>query len=241
MVAKLSQQETGAGEGVEVLVNEPFENEQYGKGQYTKKIYHLGKRVPGWVKAIAPASALQLHEQAWNAYPYCRTELTCPFLAKFYIRIETWHKPGVGEIENVHSLTGKPLQKRVVDFIDIVTDKVKKVEPSEDPLTFHSQKTGRGPWAAGWQQSGIQPMMCAYKLVTCEFDYFGLQGKIENLVSSFERDLFLKSHRQLVCWMDEWHGLTIGDIRRIEEETKRRLEERLKDANAQSSGALAAE
>jgi hypothetical protein len=41
-VAKKSEQETTSGEGVEVIKNEPYENET-GKGQYTEKIYHLGR------------------------------------------------------------------------------------------------------------------------------------------------------------------------------------------------------
>lgn len=41
MVTKMQQQQTGGGEGVEVLINRPFENEEYGRGQYTSKIYHL--------------------------------------------------------------------------------------------------------------------------------------------------------------------------------------------------------
>lgn len=41
-VAKKSEQETYNGEGVEVLKNEPYEDEN-SKGQYTEKIYHLGR------------------------------------------------------------------------------------------------------------------------------------------------------------------------------------------------------
>lgn len=45
-VAEASKAETGGGEGVEVLKNEPFDNNplfngQYKSGQYTLKIYHL--------------------------------------------------------------------------------------------------------------------------------------------------------------------------------------------------------
>ncbi|KAJ1963334.1 hypothetical protein IWQ62_003248, partial [Dispira parvispora] len=39
-VAQASKNETGGGEGVEVVKNEPYDNEM-GKGQYTYKIYHL--------------------------------------------------------------------------------------------------------------------------------------------------------------------------------------------------------
>ena len=34
----------------------------------------------------------------------------------------------------------------------------------------------------------------------------------------FERKIFSKFNRQLFCWIDEWHGLTMVDIRRIENE-----------------------
>ena len=41
-VAEASKAETGGGDGVEVLQNEPFsDHAEYGTGQYTKKIYHL--------------------------------------------------------------------------------------------------------------------------------------------------------------------------------------------------------
>ena len=41
-VAKKSTQETSGGEGVEVIKNEPYEDAN-SKGQYTEKIYHLGR------------------------------------------------------------------------------------------------------------------------------------------------------------------------------------------------------
>ena len=41
-VAEASKNETGGGEGVEVITNEPYEGE-LGKGQYTHKIYHLAR------------------------------------------------------------------------------------------------------------------------------------------------------------------------------------------------------
>lgn len=43
-VAEASKNETGGGEGVEVIVNEPYEKDGE-KGQYTHKIYHLHKYV----------------------------------------------------------------------------------------------------------------------------------------------------------------------------------------------------
>ena len=82
-VAEASKNETGGGEGVEVLKNEPYDNVpllngKFCKGQYTYKIYHLASKVPGWIKMIAPTGSLEIHEEAWNAYPYCKTVLSNP-------------------------------------------------------------------------------------------------------------------------------------------------------------------
>ncbi len=54
-VARASMDETGGGEGVEVLQNEPYEdkpllNGRFTKGQYTNKIYHLESKVPSFIK-----------------------------------------------------------------------------------------------------------------------------------------------------------------------------------------------
>ena len=49
-VAQASKNETGGGEGIEVLKNEPYDNVpllggKFTKGQYTYKIYHLARYV----------------------------------------------------------------------------------------------------------------------------------------------------------------------------------------------------
>ena len=40
-----------------------------------------------------------------------------------------------------------------------------------------------------------------------------------------ERRLFTNFHRGMFCWTDQWHGLTMADIRLIEEKTKKELDE----------------
>lgn len=40
-----------------------------------------------------------------------------------------------------------------------------------------------------------------------------------------EKRIFTNFHRQLFCWIDRWVGLTMEDIRRMEEETQKELEE----------------
>ena len=77
---KNHQNETGGGEGVEVVKNEPYPEGEDAKkhslgrpGQYTHKLFHLESRVPSFIKMIAPKGSLTIDEKAWNAYPYCKT------------------------------------------------------------------------------------------------------------------------------------------------------------------------
>jgi phosphatidylinositol transfer protein alpha isoform len=51
---------------------------------------------------------------------------------------------------------------------------------------------------------------------------------VENVIRSQEIKVFTRTMRQLVCMMDEWDGLTMTDIRRMEEEAKAKLDEMIK-------------
>ncbi|XP_032071652.1 LOW QUALITY PROTEIN: phosphatidylinositol transfer protein alpha isoform [Thamnophis elegans] len=231
-VAEASKNETGGGEGVEVLVNEPYERDGE-RGQYTHKIYHLQSKVPPFVRMLAPEGALDIHEKAWNAYPFCRTVITNEYMKDdFLIKIETWHKADMGMQENVHKLDPEEWKNVEAVYIDIGDRShvlSRDYKPEEDPAKFKSVKTGRGPLGPNWKKElGNQsecPYMCAYKLVTVKFKWWGLQNKIENFFLQQERRLFTNFHRQLFCWLDRWVGLTMEDIRRMEYETKRQLDE----------------
>lgn len=240
-VAQASKAETGGGEGIEVLKNEPFSasegiqptspllNGSYDAGQFTHKIYHLASKVPTFILWLAPKGSLEIHEEAWNAYPYCRTVVTNPEYMKenFVIKIETMHLPDTGNTENAHGLSDELLAKREVVKIDIANDQVERrdYKPDEDPTKFKSTKTDRGPLqGVGWEKN-VNPVMCCYKLVTVEFKWWGLQGRVEKFIHKAERRIFTNFHRQVFCWTDQWYGLTMADIRAIEEKTKHELDE----------------
>lgn len=69
MIAKSSRMGSKPGEGVEIVANEPFTDEQGNSGQFTHKIYHLGTHMPSIVERLAPKDALQLVEKSHNAFP----------------------------------------------------------------------------------------------------------------------------------------------------------------------------
>ncbi|CAH8515971.1 unnamed protein product [Schistosoma turkestanicum] len=243
-VAEASKNETGGGEGIEVLVNEPFNREvnppqsplkangeEFFSGQYTHKRFYLARKVPGYVRLLAPKGSLEIDEKAWNAYPYCRTVLQNPKYMQdnFTLMIESMHVQDKVNIENVHNLPPKLLAQREVVYIDIVNDQLHSAsdyDPACDPRTYQSIKTGRGPLVGPrWWENTDLPIMCAYKLVTCEFKWWGIQGRVENMIQNQERRIFLNFNRQVFCWLDKWHGLSMDDIRAIENKTKEELDQ----------------
>ncbi|KAM6988356.1 phosphatidylinositol transfer protein beta isoform-like [Tautogolabrus adspersus] len=231
-VAEASKNETGGGEGVEVIKNEPYENNGE-KGQYTHKIYHLKSKIPGFLSKIAPSGSLFVHEKAWNAYPYCRTILTNEYMGEnFEIKIETWHKPDMGDQENVHGLDDATWSTVSVDNIDIADRSFlsqKDYKEEQDPAKFKSEKTGRGPLTQNWKKELANdpncPHMCAYKLVTIKFNWKLIGKTVENAIQKAEKRLFTNFHRQLFCWIDKWIDLSMDDIRRMEEQTQKELDE----------------
>lgn len=239
-VAEASKNETGGGEGIEVLKNEPYEKDGE-KGQYTHKVYHLRSKVPGFVRLFAPEGSLVFHEKAWNAYPYCKTIVTNEYMKdNFFIKIETWHKPDLGEQENVHKLEGNDLQMRFVVPIDIADGSqvsAADYKVDEDPAIFKSVKTGRGPLGPNWKTELDCPRMCAYKLVTVKFKWFGLQTRVENFIHDQEKRIFTNFHRQLFCWIDKWVELTMDDIRKMEAETQKELDEMRKKGSVRGTKA----
>ncbi|KAM9810392.1 phosphatidylinositol transfer protein beta isoform-like isoform 1-T1 [Neosynchiropus ocellatus] len=242
-VAEASKNETGGGEGIEVLKNEPYVKDGE-KGQYTHKVYHLKSKVPAFVKMIAPEGSLVFHEKAWNAYPYCKTVVTNDYMKdSFFIKIETWHKPDLG-LENVHQLDYNEWRNVEVVNIDIADRSqvsAADYKADEDPAIFKSSKTGRGPLGPCWKRELTGktdcPKMCAYKLVTVKFKWWGLQSKVESFIHEQEKRIFTNFHRQLFCWIDKWVELNMDDIRRMEAETQRELNELRKHGDVRGTSA----
>ncbi|KAB2028103.1 hypothetical protein ES319_D05G077100v1 [Gossypium barbadense] len=220
MVLKMQQQSTNEAEGVEVLENKGFEDDVYGKGQYTSKLYRLQSKAPSWLTTLAPKDALIMQEESWNAYPRCKTG--CPYFAKLSVTIETIHLEDNGKSENVHGLNKEQLAARQVEFVDITmptTDYWSYAvgNGNFDFSAFKSEKTGRGPLLEGWQEN-CNPVMTAYKLVTIKAPYWGFGGKLEQALLAGERALFVESHRNCFGWIDEWYGMTVEQLSELEEQ-----------------------
>ncbi|CAI5961501.1 unnamed protein product [Closterium sp. NIES-65] len=92
-----------------------------------------------------------------------------------------------------------------------------------DPLLVRSKLTGRGPLTPGWQKRE-RPLMCAYKVVRAQAEYWGVQNSAERLLinslrqaeywgvqNSAERllinslrQIFLRAHKNCFGLVDYW-------------------------------------
>jgi hypothetical protein len=213
-VARASRLVTKGADGVEVRVNQQLFDEQDPTkfvGTYTDKVYHMDAYLPGWIKKVLPSSATRIFETATDKYPHCKTVCTFPFLGdRFELTIESRHAADRGETVNIHGLSGDDLKRREIIKMDFAADQLSNKDQQADtgdPRTFKSVKSGRGPLAKGWQKTA-EPVMCAYKLVTVRCKVFALQSKLEKYLIQFEHEVFLRFHKQLFCWQDDWWGMT---------------------------------
>ena len=123
-----------------------------------------------------------------------------------------FHNPFLFLILKPFSLSKHDLDKREIIYIDIANDPVSSsvsatkknqktckksnflfkkqtnkqdYKEDEDPTKFLSTKTGRGQLKPDWKDT-TRPIMCAYKLVTVEFKWFGLQSRVEKFIQTVQ-------------------------------------------------------
>lgn len=94
---------------------------------------------------------------------------------------------------------------------------------------FFNSLLDRGPLLEGWRQTDT-PIMCSYKVVHASFEVWGLQTKVEEFIQRSIRDILLLGHRQAFAWIDEWHGMTMEDVRTYERQKQEETNEKLKVA-----------
>eukprot|EP00117_Sycon_ciliatum_P028656 scpid76748/ scgid22978/ Cytoplasmic phosphatidylinositol transfer protein 1; Retinal degeneration B homolog beta len=220
MIAKHSLEQSDEGDGVEIVKNEPCEDPVHGTGQYTEKHIHISNKLPGWIRPFIP-KFIHIIEKAWNYFPYTLTEYECSVVPRFSVKVETRYENNNGSSPNALSVPESGLD-RPVHFLDIAHDEVaeKSYKEEEDCRVFKSKKTGRGPLSEKDWKDHVSPVMCSYKLVTATCGIWGVQGKIENKVHEQIREILLLGHRQAFAWIDEWHGMTLDDVREYEKKNE---------------------
>uniref|UniRef100_A0A3B5AJD5 Cytoplasmic phosphatidylinositol transfer protein 1-like n=1 Tax=Stegastes partitus TaxID=144197 RepID=A0A3B5AJD5_9TELE len=211
MISKHSCEQSGGGEGVEVVRNEPDVHPQHGAGQLTEKRIYLSSKLPSWAAAFVPRF-FYVTEKAWNFYPHTITG------KHQLIRIDTRFENNNGSNDNVSTTLAGPR--------NLLWPIARCVQ---DLSRWQSSKTGRGPLEEGWRAEH-QPVMCSYKRVQCSFEVYGFQTRTEELIHRNIRDILLVGHRQAVAWIDEWHGLSLEEVRAYEQAMQEKTNSKVKSS-----------
>ncbi|KAK0152491.1 Cytoplasmic phosphatidylinositol transfer protein 1 [Merluccius polli] len=226
MISKHSCEQSDGGAGVEVVQNEHKVHAEHGPGQQTAI---LGK-------IICP-EILLCDRKGLEFLPTHNHRLVS-FLPRFSIRIDTKFENNNGENNNVFG--DQPTPKESVSFLDILSDPIpeKHYKESEDLSLWYSNKTDRGPLQEGWR-SQAKPIMCSYKRVSCSFEVYGLQGRTEEFIHKTIQDILLVGHRQAVAWIDEWHGMSLDQVRDYERELQEKTNSKVKSSQCSTGQPVA--
>ncbi|TSR75280.1 Cytoplasmic phosphatidylinositol transfer protein 1 [Bagarius yarrelli] len=214
MINKHSHEQSEGGDGVEVIRNEFDTHPKYGSGQVTEKRIYLSSS-PHFHPGCCKRHLLR-----------CRDEAALPLLP-LWLALN-------GEV-----FEDKPTPKDSVCFLDILNDPIpeKYYKTDEDLSIWVSEKTGRGPLVDGWRNN-TKPIMCCYKRVKCSFEVYGFQGRTEEFIHRNIRDILLVGHRQAVAWIDEWHGMSLEEVREFEKQLQQETNQKMKN-DMSDSGSVA--
>ncbi|KAL8151045.1 hypothetical protein V2J09_020853 [Rumex salicifolius] len=217
-VIKLQQETATSTEGVDVLENQAFEDNVYGKGHYTSKVYRFQRFQLGLQVLHHPILSLCKRKLGMHIQDANQS----PCFNKLVLTIETIHLADNGKSENVHGLNKQKLASRQVETIDIASS-VRDCWSylvgccDADFSQFRSTMTGRGPLLEGWSER-CSPVMTAYKLVTVDAPYWGFGKRLEQAIIAGERALFLESHRHCFAWIDDWYGMSGSQLLELEQD-----------------------
>ena len=226
MVARRTREESdGKGEGIELIVREPYSNEVE-SGMYAHKIYHYQSRVPKWIRWAVPTSVTDFIEKSWNAFPHGKCEYAIPFFGeKFKLSLESfsaeWSRDVVmDENFNPAHLTPEEMEIREVEYADIIASppepkrddwKLAGFECADANIEWLDTPTrkydpSRPP---EWTETYRGQMMMITKVVRADIAIFGMQGRLEKYVSrEIIPGILLESARAIIGWAPEWANMT---------------------------------
>mmetsp|Transcript_53183 Transcript_53183/g.140636 ORF Transcript_53183/g.140636 Transcript_53183/m.140636 type:complete len:198 (-) Transcript_53183:99-692(-) len=154
--------------GTEIIEIDQVKHADLGSCQFVKRRYTLDESFPSFMRAVIP-SGTTLEEFHNNSFPVSSSILKLPSFQRFLLRIDTVLLDDCGTTSNAFNLAANVLSKRQVQTIDIT--KASKQAAAREHLH------GLDSLPANWQKTE-KKMMCVYKLVTVEFEYWGLKSAV---------------------------------------------------------------
>lgn len=206
MASKHALEESKGEVSIKVVTNERYVHALLQDCQHTVKKMDIANKLPMLVRKVMPCkSALHFVETSFNAYPRCSTTYRSEFFKeeKFLVTVNSVHLQGVVDMkENVLDVPMEIWKK--TSFIDInIADK--------------------SSLEADWHVTG-DVVMTAMKHVSIVVNLFGFGWLTSNVRDSLT-GVFQSAHQKGFSEKDEWQGMSLEDIRKMEEDVKAQLDE----------------
>mmetsp|Transcript_85974 Transcript_85974/g.229452 ORF Transcript_85974/g.229452 Transcript_85974/m.229452 type:complete len:249 (-) Transcript_85974:395-1141(-) len=195
--------EAGAAGGAEIIEIGQTEHPIVGNCQFVKRRYALDESFPSFMRAIS-TNGTTLEEFHNSSLPVSSSIMKLPAFQSFMLRIDTLLLEDCGTTPNAFNLPANALSKRQVQIIDIAKATTKLTSTLENGQTL-------GSLAANWQKTE-KKMMCVYKLVTVEFEYWGLKSAVENYMQTCEEETSVIHNQRVFCWSSQWLGHSLAEV-----------------------------
>lgn len=209
-VVEMSKESVGT--KVKIEYNDDYSHPEYGFCRKTVKKMDLSSHLPSMITFFFPSKMFKLEETSFNNYPECRTFYKSCFAneSTFKMIIHSKHLQGMQndvfseKYEVVDLNLGNKIHDKKFNIFDFPNQKSKKL----------FLKDG---WLEKCKKENI-PFMTCHKFITLELNCIKeewLADKVMTEITNF----FIKTHQRIYATVDDWHHLTIEDIRKLESET----------------------
>lgn len=253
MVAKTTMENTkSSDDGFEILKNEPYTRTLPSgaeeSGIYTFKKLHLNKMVPKAVAGLIPKKGLKMEETCYNAFPHTVTSYYNPgYPDKFQMAVETFVYPadrhakytedfalpddvrgcipegfkedaaGVNKKDKTQGVITK-VYVNVREPIELSKKDIRKAKKEGKELPTHADIKA---------VAKENEVFCVvYKILKIHTQFPG-QKIIENFLGGKFANIFGNTHKKLMCWWDDWKGMTIEDIHKLEGDAQRFVNDKI--------------
>jgi len=198
------------------VVNEPYEDPDGNKGQYSEKLLTIMGKFPKWITSLVNKDWFTIIEDSWNSFPTFKTTYRSNFVKQIRIEFHTNHVTGqiAPDGKVVPSVDDDIEKLKEIVYIDIVNDKA----DGYDLTKLHSQRKGWKGIDKDWLNDSSYDIITAYKIFVLDLPVLPgfCQSKVEDWVCAAVQSELCNFHQKIISTVDEWCGYDITRIRELE-------------------------
>jgi hypothetical protein len=235
-VNRRTREETGGGDGFEIMDSGDFE-EDGNPGHWVRRLFHFKTKIPGWLRWVVPEKYAHVTENNRNAFPHTITTFHIEGADFFLLHTETRHavyERGSEIPDNLVQLSPEDLGIREVVYLDLLNGPVNKkefdlrgfscgdagIQELKAPPGVKANDKEVPAWVAGYEGA----VTLVVKIVKINFQWKGVQTAVESLVAkNVFYSTYLDTHRAMVKWSTIWSKMTLDEVWAMEGQIREQL------------------